>query len=229
MKIDALFISDLHLGTKHSNSENILKLLKLYTPEYIFLVGDIIDGWRMKNKNNWKQSHTNILRKILSYSKEGTKVIYITGNHDDFLREYDNLIFGNIEIHTEYIWNNIFITHGDLYDGIVKLKYLGIIGSIGYDIAISFDKFIKKFGVRRSLSNYLKRKVKEAMKFITNFENELIRQTKKRNCNTIICGHIHKPEDKIIDNIRYLNCGDWIEHNSYIIYNNNKFILNEFK
>lgn len=229
MKIQALFISDVHLGTNNANADDVITLLKMYKPDYLFLVGDIIDGWMMKRKFRWKQSHTNLLRKILSYSKEGTKVIYISGNHDDFLRDYDNLTFGNVEIHTEYVWNNIFITHGDLYDGVVKLKWLGILGSIGYDIALSVDRTIKKLGVKRSLSKYLKDKVKQAVKFISNFETELIRQTKKRNCHTVICGHIHKPEDKILNDVHYLNCGDWVENNSYIIYNNNKFTIHELK
>jgi UDP-2,3-diacylglucosamine pyrophosphatase LpxH len=154
----------------------------------------------------------------MSYSKNGTKVIYIPGNHDEFARQYLDLNFGNIEIHDEYIWNNTYITHGDLYDGVVKLKWLGVLGSIGYDMAISIDRRLKKWGYKRSLSKYLKDKVKEAVKFITSFEEEIVRQGIKHNCSTVICGHIHHPEDKLINNVRYLNCGDWIENNSYIIY-----------
>jgi UDP-2,3-diacylglucosamine pyrophosphatase LpxH len=218
MRIDALFISDVHLGTKGSNADKVLEILKHYQPQTLFLVGDIIDGWMLKRKFRWSQSHTNVLRKILSYSKNGTKVIYIPGNHDEFLRQYLDLNFGNIEIHDEYIWNNTYITHGDLYDGVVKLKWLGVLGSIGYDLAISIDRRLKKWGYKRSLSKFLKDKVKEAVKFITSFEEEIVRQGIKHNCSTVICGHIHHPEDKLINNVRYLNCGDWIENNSYIIY-----------
>ena len=218
MRIEALFISDVHLGTKGSNSEQVLEILKHYQPKYLFLVGDIIDGWMLKRKFRWTQSHTNVLRKILSHSKNNTRVIYIPGNHDEFLREYLDLNFGNIEIHDEYIWNNTYITHGDLYDGVVKLKWLGVLGSIGYDIAISLDRTLKSWGYKRSLSKFLKDKVKEAVKFITSFEEEIVRQGIKHNCSTVICGHIHHPEDKLINNVRYLNCGDWIENNSYIIY-----------
>jgi UDP-2,3-diacylglucosamine pyrophosphatase LpxH len=225
MKIEALFISDVHLGSKGSNAEMVLDLLKQYQPEYLFLVGDIIDGWLLKRRFRWPQSHTNVLRKIMSYSKNGTKVIYIPGNHDEFLREYGEFSFGNIEIHNEYVWNNTFITHGDLYDGVVKLKWLGVLGSIGYDMAISIDRKLKKLGMKRSLSKFLKDKVKEAVKFITQFEVELTRQAKKHHCTSVICGHIHHPEDRDIDGIRYLNCGDWIENNSYIIYNNNEYTV----
>jgi len=225
MKIEALFISDVHLGSKGSNAEQVLNILKQYQPEYLFLVGDIVDGWLLKRKFRWPQSHTNVIRKIMSYSKNGTKVIYLPGNHDEFAREYLDLNFGNIEIHNEYIWNNTYITHGDLYDGVVKLKWLGILGSIGYDFAISIDRRLKKLGYKRSLSKFLKDKVKEAVKFITSFEDELCRQAIKHNCKTVMCGHIHHPEDKVIGDVRYLNCGDWIENNSYIIYNDNEYTV----
>jgi len=225
MRIEALFISDVHLGTRGSNSEQVLEVLKNYQPQTLFLVGDIIDGWMLKRKFRWNQSHTNVIRKIMSYSKNGTKVIYIPGNHDEFARQYLDLNFGNIEIHDEYIWNNTYITHGDLYDGVVKLKWLGVLGSIGYDMAISIDRRLKKWGYKRSLSKYLKDKVKEAVKFITSFEEEIVRQGIKHNCSTVICGHIHHPEDKLINNVRYLNCGDWIENNSYIIYVDGEYTI----
>jgi UDP-2,3-diacylglucosamine pyrophosphatase LpxH len=183
----------------------------------------------LKRRFRWKQSDTNVIRKILSYSKNGTKVIYITGNHDDFLREYSDLNFGNIEICLEYKYKNIFITHGDLYDGVIKLKWLGVLGSFGYDLAISIDRFLKKIGYKRSLSKFLKDKVKEAVKFITSFENELVRQAKKRECDVVICGHIHNPEDKTINNVRYLNCGDWIENNTYITFDKDIFKINYIK
>ena len=225
MRIEALFISDVHLGSKGSNADEVLKVLKTYQPDYLFLVGDVIDGWLLKRKFRWPQSHTNVLRKIMSYSKNGTKVIYIPGNHDQFLREYGEFSFGNIEIHNEFIWNNTFITHGDLYDGVVKLKWLGILGSVGYDMAISIDRFLKRLGMKRSLSKFLKSRVKEAVKFITQYEMELIRQAKKHGCVNVISGHIHHPEDRMVDGVRYLNCGDWIENNSYIICNDGKYTV----
>jgi UDP-2,3-diacylglucosamine pyrophosphatase LpxH len=227
--IQALFLSDIHLGFKGSNAEEVLEVLKEYNPKILFLVGDIIDGWLLKRKFRWPQSHTNVIRKILSYSKNGTKVIYIPGNHDEFMREYIGLTFGSLEVHNEYVWKDTFITHGDLYDGVVQLKWLGVLGSVGYDMAISIDRFLKKLGVRRSLSKYLKSKVKEAMKFITQYELELVRQAKKNKCKVVISGHIHLPEDKRVDGIRYLNCGDWIENNSYITYNKGKYNVHKFK
>jgi len=223
MRIEALFISDVHLGTRGSNSQQVLDVLKKYQPDTLFLVGDIIDGWMLKRKFRWSQTQTNVIRKILSYSKNGTKVVYIPGNHDEFLRQYLDMSFGNIEIHDEYIYNDTYITHGDLYDGVVKLKWLGVLGSIGYDIAIAIDRRLKKWGYKRSLSKFLKDKVKEAVRFITSFEEEIVRQGVKHNCSTVICGHIHHPEDKDINGVRYLNCGDWIENNSYIIYTDGEY------
>ena len=228
-KVDAIFISDVHLGSKGSNPKELLSVLKKYDPEYLFLVGDIIDGWLLKRRLYWTQDNTNLLRKILSYSKNGTKVIYVPGNHDEFLREYGDITFGNIEFHNEYVYKDIFITHGDLYDGIIKLKWLGIIGSIGYDIAIVFDRFLKRLGHKRSISKYLKDKVKGAVKFITSFEDQIIYQGKKRNCNHVVCGHIHFPVIKNVRDVTYINCGDWIENNSYIVYDNNEFELREYK
>lgn len=227
-KVEALFVSDVHLGSRGSNSNELLEVLKQYEPEYLFLVGDIIDGWLLNKRIYWPQSNTNLIRKILSYSKNETKVIYITGNHDEFLREYGDISFGNIELHTEYIYKDIYFTHGDLYDGVVKLKWLGKIGSIGYDIAIVIDRTLKKLGYKRSLSKFLKDKVKSAIKFITSFEEQIVYQTIKRNCNHAVCGHIHFPVIKKIDGVTYVNCGDWIENNSYVVYDKGEFELKKY-
>jgi UDP-2,3-diacylglucosamine pyrophosphatase LpxH len=224
-KIEALFISDVHLGSKGSNSKALLETLKEYQPEKLFIVGDFIDGWLLKKRHYWTQDNTNVIRKILSYSKKGTQVIYITGNHDEFLREYTPMDFGeNILITNEYIWNEYYITHGDLYDGVMNMKWLAILGSVGYELAIVVDRFMKRLGYKKSVSKWAKDSVKGAVKFITAFEDQLIYQAKKHNCKGVICGHIHKPENKTIDGIHYLNCGDWIENNSYIVYNNAEFI-----
>lgn len=217
MKVKALFLSDVHLGSRGCNSEALLEVLKKYTPENLFLIGDIIDGWQLRRSYYWNQSYTNLVRKILSYSKNGTNVYYVTGNHDDFLREYGVLDLGNIKIVDEFIYDGLFITHGDLYDGVVKLRWLAKLGSVGYDFAIMTDRFLKKLGFKYSLSKYLKLKVKEAVKFITDYENELVRQAKSRGCRGVVCGHIHKEEYKFIDDTLYINCGDWVENCSYVV------------
>jgi UDP-2,3-diacylglucosamine pyrophosphatase LpxH len=218
MRVEALFISDVHLGSRGSNAKELLEVLKQYKPETLFIVGDFIDGWLLKKRHYWNQDFTNVLRKILSYTKKGTKVVYITGNHDEFLRHYVSDFGENITICNDYIWNDYYITHGDLYDGIVQMKWLGMLGSVGYELAIRIDKFMKFLGYKRSLSKWAKTKVKNAVKFITEFETQLAYQARKRNCKGVICGHIHQPEMKTINGIHYVNCGDWIENNSYIVF-----------
>ena len=218
MKIEALFISDVHLGSRGSNAKELLEVLKQYKPKTLFIVGDFIDGWLLKKRHYWNQDFTNVLRKVLSYTKKGTKVVYITGNHDEFLRHYVGDFGENITICDEYIWNGYYITHGDLYDGVVQMKWLGMLGSIGYELAIRIDRFMKFFGYKRSLSKWAKTKVKNAVKFITDFEVQLAYQARKRNCKGVICGHIHQPEMKTIEGVHYVNCGDWIENNTYITF-----------
>lgn len=228
-KVEALFISDVHLGSKGSNADDLLLLLKQYEPKHLFIVGDFIDGWLLKKRHYWSQDFTNVIRKILSYSKHNTKIIYITGNHDDFLRSYTPMSFSeNIHIVNEYVWNEYYIVHGDQFDGIVKMKWLGLLGSWGYEAAIWIDKTLKRFGYRKSLSKFLKKNVKNAIKFITDFEKQAAYQAKLHNCHGVIVGHIHTPADIHINGIHYLNCGDWIENNSYIVYKDGEFKVNVF-
>ena len=225
-KVEALFISDVHLGSKGSNADDLLKMLKEYEPEYLFIVGDFIDGWLLKKRHYWTQDFTNVIRKILSYSKNGTKVVYVTGNHDDFLRHYTPTSFSeNIQIVDEFIWNGYYIVHGDQFDGIVKMKWLGVLGSWGYEAAIWIDRVLKRLGYKRSLSKFLKKNVKDAIKFVTDFEKQAAYQAKIHDCQGVIVGHIHTPTDTYVGDIHYLNCGDWVENNSYIVYKNGKFTI----
>lgn len=228
MEIDALFISDVHIGSKGSNAIKLSKVLKEFNPKEIFIVGDFIDGWLLKRRWYWRLEYTVLFKKLMELASNGTKIVYVTGNHDDFLRQFTPISFHkNIHIVDDYIWNGHYISHGDLYDGVVKLKWLGKIGGFGYELAIWIDRTLKRFGYKSSLSKWLKKTVKDAIKFITNFENQLVYQAVQRGCRGVITGHIHTPTDKVVQmgdgKIRYLNCGDWIENNSYIIYNNNKF------
>ena len=225
-KITALFISDVHLGSRGSKAEDLLATLKLYEPETLYIVGDFIDGWLLKKRHFWPQSHTNVIRKILSYSKNGTKVYYITGNHDEFLRSYDHLDFGHISIVDEVTVDGVWITHGDKWDTVIMWnKWIGVMGSIGYEITLVLNEWIKwiraRLGLRpKSFSKWIKTRVKNAVAFITSFESVLAREAKARNCHTVICGHIHTPADKMVEGIRYLNTGDWIENCSWITLDN---------
>ena len=222
-----LVLSDIHVGSKGCNTEAVLEILNTKFDRLI-LVGDIIDGWLFKKYGSFSYEHTRVIRKLLKISKN-KEIIWISGNHDEFLRKYSPLDLGNIKIVDEFIENNIWFCHGDLYDGVVKMHWLGVLGSMGYDLAIVIDRFFKRFNKQTSLSKYLKTKVKAAVSFMVDFENEMVRQARKRNCHTVVCGNIHTPTDKIIDNIRYINTGDWIENTSCVLYYPNTGELTLYK
>jgi UDP-2,3-diacylglucosamine pyrophosphatase LpxH len=215
MGLKTLIISDLHIGSKGCQTEEILNLLSDDSYKRYILIGDIIDGWLFTKYKKFSYEHTRVIRRLLKLSKN-KEIIWISGNHDEFVRKYTPLELGNIKVVDEYIENGIWFCHGDKYDGIVKMHWLGMLGSVGYDLAIVIDRALKKMGRTTSLSKYLKDNVKAAISFMVDFENEMVRQAKKRDCHTVICGHIHNPDDKIIDGVRYMNTGDWIENCSYI-------------
>lgn len=212
-----LVISDVHIGSKGCKTEEVLELLKDESYQRYILVGDIIDGWLFKKYKKFSYDHTKVIRRLLKLSKN-KEIIWIAGNHDEFLRKYIPMDIGNIKVVDEWIEYGTWFCHGDKFDGIVQLKWLGMLGSIGYDLAISLDTILKKLGLKRSLSKFLKNNVKAAVSFMVDFENEMVRQAKKRNCDTVVCGHIHTPADKMINGVRYMNTGDWIENCSYITY-----------
>ena len=210
-------MSDLHIGSKGCNTKAIINLLKTVEYDRLILVGDIIDGWLFQRYKKFSAEHNKVIRKLFKISKE-KEIIWISGNHDEFLRKYTPMQLGNIKIVDEFIEGGIWFCHGDKYDGIIKMHWLGMLGSIGYDAAIVIDRLLKKINKKTSLSKYLKDNVKAAVSFMVDYEQEMVRQAKKRNCHTVICGHIHTPVDRTIDNIRYINTGDWIENQSYVIY-----------
>ena len=219
-----LIISDLHIGSKGCKTEEILELLKDESFERYILVGDIIDGWLFKKYKKFSYQHARVIRRLLKLSKN-KDIIWISGNHDEFLRKYTPIELGNIKVVDEFIEDGIWYCHGDKYDGIVKMRWLGMLGSIGYDLAIVVDRFLKRFNKKTSLSKYLKDNVKAAVSFLVDFENEMVRQAKKRKCHTVVCGHIHTPNFKLIDGVYYLNCGDWIENCTHVVLTNNSLEL----
>ena len=219
-----LIISDLHIGSKGCKTEEILELLKDESFERYILVGDIIDGWLFQRYKKFTYEHARVIRRLLKLSKN-KDIIWISGNHDEFLRKYTPIELGNIKFVDEFIENGIWYCHGDKYDGIVKMRWLGMLGSIGYDLAIVIDRFLKRFNKKTSLSKFLKDNVKAAVSFLVDFENEMVRQAKKRKCHTVVCGHIHTPNFKLIDGVYYLNCGDWVENCTHVILTNNSLEL----
>jgi UDP-2,3-diacylglucosamine pyrophosphatase LpxH len=218
-------ISDVHLGTKDCKAEALNNFLKHNTCDTLYLVGDIIDAWRIQqNKWRWKQSHTNVVRRVLGHAKRGTRVIYIAGNHDEFLRPMIpyGFSFGLVEIHNQFEHIGVdgrhyLIIHGDLFDGITTLApWLGFLGDKLYDFVLTlnskFNWFRHKLGFGYwSLSKYLKYRVKKAVDFIFQFEKNLAGYCKKRGFDGVIVGHVHSAEIKEIDGIIYMNDGDWVE------------------
>ncbi len=224
----SIWISDVHLGTSGAKAEQLCDFLKYNTCETLYLVGDIIDGWRMKNRAYWPQQHINVVRRILTRSKRGTKIVYITGNHDEFLRRYSGMSFGNIHLVDEYIHHSpngkqYWVVHGDAFDAVVfNKKWLAMIGDVAYDslfkINTWFNHARRALGMRQwSLSAYLKNKVRNAFSIISNYETTLADECKKRELDGVICGHIHHPEVKEINDIQYANCGDWVESCSALV------------
>jgi UDP-2,3-diacylglucosamine pyrophosphatase LpxH len=221
----SIFISDVHLGTRDCKAEALNNFLKHNTCDTLYLVGDIIDAWKIQqNKWRWKQSHTNVIRRVMGHAKRGTRVIYVAGNHDEFLRPLIPLGigFGLIEVvnqaeHIGVDGRHYLVTHGDLFDGITRLApWLAFLGDKLYDFVLNLNS--KFNAVRRrlrlgywSLSKYLKYKVKKASDFLFQFEKNLAVYCKKRGYDGVICGHIHHAEIKEIDGIMYMNDGDWVE------------------
>ena len=230
MKYKSIFISDIHLGTRFSKAKVLLNFFKHNESEQLILVGDIIDGWAIKRKLIWPQEHSDVIQKILKKAKKGTKVTFITGNHDDFLRPFVPLILGDsvsIANELEYIAINkkkYYITHGDFFDSITMTKkWLAILGDYGYDLLLHLNVVLnflrKRIGIKKywSLSKYVKDNVKSSVSFISDFEAVLSTHAKNKGYDGIICGHIHKAEIRDIEDIEYLNCGDWVESCTAIV------------
>ena len=220
-----IFVSDVHLGTKDCKAEQLNNFLKHNTCETLYLVGDIIDAWKIQqNRLRWKQSHTNVVRRVLGHAKRGTRVVYVAGNHDEFLRPMIPYAatFGTVEIcnqceHIGVDGKHYLVIHGDLFDGITRLApWLSFLGDKAYDFILGLNSRFNWIRHRMgfgywSLSKFLKHKVKRAIDFMFHFEKNLAAYCKKRGFDGVVCGHIHHAEIKEIDNIWYSNTGDWVE------------------
>ncbi|MEA2111559.1 MAG: UDP-2,3-diacylglucosamine diphosphatase [Campylobacterota bacterium] len=230
MRYKSVFISDIHLGTNFSKAEDFLDFLKNTECENLYLVGDIIDGWAIKRKLKWKQSHSDVIQKVLRIARKGTNVYFVAGNHDEFLRPFLPLVLGNnLYVANEFSYEALngkkyFITHGDFFDSITMTKkWLAILGDIGYDFLLYVNVILayvrRKMGIKKywSLSKYVKDNIKSSVSFITDFETVLAKHAKHHGYDGVICGHIHKAQHRQINDIEYLNCGDWVESCSAVV------------
>lgn len=217
-----IVVSDVHLGASGSKTKQLVRFLKNNTCETLILNGDIIDGWQLQRSGKWKRKHTRFVKVVLNMmDKFKTRVIYVRGNHDDFLDQILPLRIGRLSICRDYIYESFgkryYITHGDIFDSITtRLKFVAKLGDIGYNFLLWLNKRYNQYRASRglpyySLSQKIKLKVKTAISYIDNFERELANFAKIKQCDAIICGHIHQPAIKEINGILYLNSGDWVE------------------
>lgn len=223
-KYRSLWISDVHLGTAACKAAFLADFLKQTECERLYLVGDIIDGWALKQEFYWPQEHSNVIRRILTKAKRGTEVVYVTGNHDEFLRKFVDvqLAFGNVQIVNEAIHQTadgrkLLVTHGDAFDVITRYhKWLALAGDAVYRGTLQANFLLNRArslaGLHYwSLSAYAKQRVKTAVNIISDFERSVARECSRRGLDGVICGHIHHAEIRRVDGVTYHNCGDWVD------------------
>lgn len=225
-----IVISDVHLGTEHSKTAQLAEFLRTVNCNTLILNGDIIDGWHLQKggKGKWKKEHTDFFKIIMKMMENhNTKVIYVRGNHDDFIDYIAPLSFANINIVKDYIHvkngRRYYVVHGDIFDNVTsKMVWLAKLGDVGYTLLLWINRIYNVYRSKRglpyfSLSQSIKQKVKSAVSYISNYENELVSLARSRHADGIICGHIHQPADRMIDGIHYLNSGDWVESMSALL------------
>ena len=228
MHYRAVFISDLHLGTPGCQAEALIEFLKSHTSDYLYLVGDIVDGWQLRRKWYWPQAHNDVVQKLLRRARKGCRVVYIPGNHDEFARGFVGHHFGGIEVteeasHTLVDGRKLLLIHGDYFDAVVKYaKWLAYVGDNLYELALRLNRHLNRVRARMglpywSLSAFLKSKVKKALNFIADFEKALAHEAQKRGYQGVVCGHIHRAEIRMIDGVLYCNDGDWVESRSALV------------
>ena len=227
--VRAIFISDVHLGTRACQAESLLAFLREHESEYLYLLGDIIDFWAMNRSVQWAGSHNTVVQKVLRRARHGCKVFFIPGNHDEALREYAGVAFGDIRVESEWIHETLdgrryWLVHGDEYDQVTRHhRWVAVLGDVGYNALVRINLVLSR--VRRllrrpgywSLAGYAKQKVKKAVSFIFDFEDAVAHAAAQRGVDGVVCGHIHSAADRRIGNVRYLNCGDWVDTCSAIV------------
>ncbi len=221
------WISDLHLGTRGCNADALLYFLRDYDFETLYLVGDLIDIWQLRRGIYWPQSHSDVIQKILRKGRKGTRIIYIPGNHDEFVSgffgAYGNITVEKQAIHETADKRRLLIMHGHELDTVVQnIKWLAFVGDAGYQFLLKLNRpvnFVRHLFGREywSLSAYVKKSVKNAVSFIGQFEEAIVRYSKEYNVDGVVCGHIHSPMIRKIENVEYYNSGDWVESCSVLL------------
>ena len=221
-KYRTIWISDVHLGTRGCNAEMLIDFLDSVDSETMYLVGDIIDGWRLKKKFYWPASHNDIVWRILKRARRGTRIVYIPGNHDEMFRQFTGLSFGGVEIrraafHTTADGRRLMVLHGDEFDAVMLAhRWLAFAGDAAYHLLMGLNRRVnavrRRFGLPYwSLSKVAKHKVKNAVEFISRYEEVVSRAAAERGVDGVVCGHIHTAEIRTFDGVEYFNDGDWVE------------------
>ncbi|HQR10921.1 MAG TPA: UDP-2,3-diacylglucosamine diphosphatase [Casimicrobiaceae bacterium] len=218
----AIFISDFHLGTPGCQAAALLEFLRVTESDYLYLVGDIVDGWQLRRRWYWHQLHNDVIQKVLRKVRKGTQVVYIPGNHDEAARHYVGVDFGGVAIrqeadHVTSTGLRLLVTHGDRFDAVVTCaRWLALLGDRLYTFILKLNQHFNAARARLglpywSLSQFLKYKVKNAISYITAFEDAVAREARTRGYDGVVCGHIHHAEIRRIDDVVYCNSGDWVE------------------
>lgn len=226
-----IVLSDIHLGSAHARITEVTQFLRHINCDLLVLNGDIVDGWQLKkSRRHWKPEHTEFFKVLMKMmEKQGTQIVYIRGNHDDFLDDLIPLTFSNFTIQKEYILHThgkrYLIMHGDLFDTITtRMRWLAWLGDLGYDLLLGLNKAYNRYRERcgksyYSLAKEIKQKVKTAVSYISDFEQELIRLAESRGLDGVICGHIHQAANRYYGTVHYLNAGDWVESLTALVQN----------
>tara|TARA_B100000678_G_scaffold153095_1_gene127795 strand:- start:735 stop:1607 length:873 start_codon:yes stop_codon:yes gene_type:complete len=217
-----VWISDIHLGTRGCNAGMLIDFLDHVDSDTMYLVGDIIDGWRLKKKFYWPDAHNDIIWRIMKRAKRGTRIVYIPGNHDEMFRQFTGMNFGGVEIRRQAVHETadgrrLLVLHGDEFDAItLSHRWLAHLGDAAYTMMMTLNRWVNAY--RRvmkmpywSLSKHAKKKVKNAVEFISNFEEIVAREAGSRGVDGVVAGHIHTADARKIENIEYYNDGDWVE------------------
>jgi UDP-2,3-diacylglucosamine pyrophosphatase LpxH len=227
-RLRAIFISDLHIGTPGFQADALLEFLKAHSSETLYLVGDIVDGWQLRRRWFWPQSHNDVVQKLLRRARKGCRVIYVPGNHDEFARAFVGHAFGGVDIlqeavHTTARGQRLWVIHGDHFDGVIQCaKWLAYLGDWLYELTLKLNRYLNSMRGRLgleywSLSAYLKHKVKKAVNFISDFEVAVAHETRRRGYDGVVCGHIHHAEIREVEGVLYCNDGDWVESRTALV------------
>ena len=229
-KYHTVWISDVHLGSKDCKANYLLDFLRTMDCKHLYLVGDVFDLWSLKRSFYWPKIHNSVVREVLAKAKAGTKVVYIPGNHDELLRDYHGMSYGNVIVRNQFIHqtlngDRVLILHGDEFDGVIKCGRLAtFFGNHAYDFLLYlnrvFNDFRRRFGMPYwSLAKFMKTRIKNAMQHVENFERAAAYEAAKYGCSAVVCGHIHHAEIRKINGVTYMNTGDWVENCTAMVEN----------